>query len=360
MIKRIVACLLCISMVACSLAGCSNNSSNQQDNNSPNNQTQASSDNNSASSVKVGWYAPLVHDYFEKIKEGVEAYDNDSDTVSIEYTYGSADTQTQECETSKVEGLAAKGIQYFMCYPMESEGANNLYSELTSAGCKVINYAQPGTTPTTASFYIGTDTASRTIYQADEVLKLNGGSAKVLVIYEALESPYMQKAKATMDEYVKDHPEFEIVQECSGMSDTETAVSKITDAVAANADKIDAIVCIGYTCCVGLSRVLTDYYKTNPNAKHMIVVCNDIDEEIATAIKAGYIDKGMFEPLYAIGYIATQAIDLLAQGKEPKDDTYVISLDDIIVTKENADTYANGVKDYTQSVSDSLLEKYFK
>ena len=342
-ISVVVVFVLVVSLCACSTTS----------------QQNGESEEGGKDNITIGWYAPLVHDYFENIKAGVEAYEEENEGITIEYTYGSADSQTQEMETQTIESLAAKGVTNFLCYPMESEGANNLYKEITAAGCKVINYAQPGTTPTDATFYVGTDTASRTIWQAERVLEINGGSANVLVIYEALESPYMQVAKETMDQFCSEHPELNIVQECSGMSDTETAVSKITDALSANRNDIDGIVCIGYTCCVGLARVLTDYYATNPDADHITAVCNDVDAEISEAIKAGYIDEGLFEPLYTIGYISTMAMDLLAQGYESKGD-YVIGLEDVIVTKDNCENYSEGVTDYTKEVSDTLLETYFK
>lgn len=311
----------------------------------------------SENDLTIGWYAPLVHDYFELVKGGVEGFASEYG-VDVEYVYGSAETQAAENE--KVEALAGKGIKNFLIYPMDADGANGLYSELVGNDCHVISYGSETNLPTDATFYVGPSVEWEVTTQIEKLMDLMGGSGKVLVILEALENPNIQKSREIIMQYAEEHPEFEIVQECAGMSSTETAVTKISDAISGNANELDGILAVGTVCSIGLARVMNDYYVTNPDAKHIYTVLNAVDSEIAEAIEKETIDIALYQTTYSVGYVSAGLLYLMNQGYEPKEDAYRIELNDIIVTKENVGKYNTEDAPLAKETYEKLLDTYFQ
>ncbi len=308
-----------------------------------------------AADMTIGWYAPLVHSFFENVKSGVEAYAEEHG-VDVEYTYGSAETQA--AETEKLEALAGKGVKDFLVYPMDLDAANGVYDELTANGCNVINYAADTNKPTSASFFVGVDVYNRCTQQIEALFDMMGGEGNVLVVLEALESPNTQMAKKAYDDAIEKHSNITLLQECAGMNTVETATTKIQDALSANYGKIDGIVAYGTTCSAALSSLMGEYYANG--AERVQVMLTDTEPEVLEAIKAGDIDATISQPMFAYGYIGCALLQYMREGYVPKEDAYTVDFESVIVTGDNVETFSDDEYNLTMELYDRLTTDYLE
>lgn len=306
-----------------------------------------------AADITVGWYAPLVHSFFENVKSGVEAY-SEEHGIDVEYVYGSAETQAAENE--KLEALAGKGVKDFLVYPMDQDAANGLYDELSANGCNIVNYAADTNQPTEASFFVGVDVYNRCYKQIETLFDMMGKKGNLLIVLEALESPNTQLAKQAYEDALKEYPDITLLQECAGMNTVETATTKIQDALSANYGKIDGIVAYGTTCSAALSSLMGEYYENG--ADRVQVMLTDTEPEVLEAIKAGDIDATISQPMFAYGYIGCALLQYMWEGYVPKEDVYSIDFDSVIVTSENVDSFSEDEYNLTIDLYDRLTTDY--
>ena len=337
-LKKVLASVLCGAMVF-SLVGCGGAPAEE------------GGEEGGTAESKIAWYAPAPHPYFDEVKQGVEEFiENENTEVIIQI----GPDWTQASENEKVEALVAQGVTALSIYPCDAAGANGLYEEIhETKGVNVINFGTDTAKPSQAQFAVGTDVKQAAIDATEAVIEMMGGKGTILNVLEVLEDPNTALRKEGVEEAVANHPDVEIIQEIAGIKTQEDAVSKIESALTANLGKIDAIVCTGMISSVGMAQTLNDYYAKQGTDKHIYTVGIDTDAGVMKAIEEGVVDATIAQNNKGHGYISCMLLKKLGEGYKIKDGAYFVNSGNVLVTKDNMDSYAADL----QKVTDDILGK---
>ena len=309
-----------------------------------------------ASTLKMAWYAPAPHPYFDEVKKGVEKFAADT---GIEVIIQVGPDWTQASENEKVEALIAQGVNALSIYPCDASGANGLYQEIhDKMGVNVINFGSDTAHPTSASFAVATDVEQAAYDAAKGVIDMMGGKGNLLNVLEVLEDPNTALRKTGVERAAAEYPDVKIIQEIAGIKTQEEAVSKIESALSANAGKIDGIVCTGLVTSVGMTQTLTDYYAKQTDAKHIFAIGIDTDSGVIKGIEDGIIDATIAQNPIGHGYISCMLLKYLSEGYTVKEGAYFINSGNAIVTKDNLTTYAADLEKVTNDILASLTTEY--
>ncbi len=306
---------------------------------------------------KMAWYATVPHTYFQDVKVGVEAFEKDYG-VAVEKRFGPDWEQSSESEN--VEALASMGYRLFSVYPTDPSGANALYKELTQKGCHFINFGANTFEPTDAEFYVGTDVKAAAKTVCEELIKSMGGKGNIINVLEILEDSNTALRKQAIEEVISKYPDVHIIQEVSGTKNTEEAVQKISEALYANIDRVDGIICTGDTTSVGMAQVLSEYKKEG-RGKTIHSVGVNTDPIVVKAIKDGIMDKTIAQNSYGMGYISCLLLKYLHEGWESRTGGFQrIDTGIVIADKNNIDSINGRLIKMTEDIKASLEVKYLK
>ncbi|MGL1891570.1 MAG: sugar ABC transporter substrate-binding protein [Spirochaetaceae bacterium] len=304
---------------------------------------------------KIVWYASAVHPYFDSVQKGVEAF---SEATGIEVKTQIGPDWTQDSQTQNVEALAANGYNGFSIYPSDPSGANGLYEELTARGNFVVNFGTSTVQPTTASFAIATDVKYAAMVATEKLIELMGGKGNILNVLEVVTDANTVLRKEGIEEVVAKYPDVNIVQEIGDMTSIEEGMEKIENAMAANLDVLDGVICTGYTTTVAATAILSPYNQNN--SKRISFVGIDDDPAVLEAIRNGSIDATIAQNPYGHGYLSCQIISLLLDGYTPRANQYFINAGLAVVTKENIDTFSYDLSKVTTEIVATLTEVYLE
>ena len=102
---------------------------------------------------------------------------------------------------------------------------------------------------------------------------------------------------------------------------------------------MDAIVTTGGTASIALANALTDYYGSNPDAKHLSAATVDQSPEAMAAIEAGYLDHTLAQNGYGQGYLSCLTLTYLKQGWEPIEAGKHINSGSLKITEREPDHF---------------------
>ncbi len=302
---------------------------------------------------KIAWYASAVHPYFDGVKKGVEAFEKDTGITVLKQI---GPDWTQESETAGLEALVAKGYKGFSVYPSNASGVNAIYKEIQSAGGFAVNFGAPSQQPTPASFTVATDVKYAATLATQTLIKLMGNKGNILNVLEVMTDPNTVLRKEGVELAVKAMPGVKIIQEVADITSIEEATEKIQNAIAAQKDKIDGIVCTGYTTTVATAQILAEYNKTAKKKIRFIGI--DDDPVVVKAIKDGYIDATIAQNPYGHGYISCMLNKYLIDGYTVKAGAYMVNSGALVVTKANLDTYSSMLGAVTADILKKLEKDY--
>ena len=346
--KTLLSVLMVLSFLGVVLTGCGQA-------NTPN-QTPTGTQAPAASTAKIVWYVPAPHPFFEQQKIGVEQFKTETN-IQVQEQVGP--DWNQSSETSNVEALAAKGNKYFAIYPSDASGANSLYSELTKQGCAFINIGASSLQPTTASFCIATDVKKAAMDATENLIKLMGQKGNIINVLEVLNDPNTILRKQGIEEVVKKYPNVKIIQEISGMTSQQEAITKVGNALTANINKVDGIIATGMTTSVAVAQVLTDY-KAKGGSRTIHSIGIDTDPVVVKAIKDGVMDATISQNPIGQGYLSCMIFKLMSEGYTKIPGTYMIDSGTTLVTKANLDTYSTDIQKVTDQIKADLTTKYLE
>lgn len=173
-----------------------------------------------------------------------------------------------------------------------------------------------------------------------------------------LEDPNTALRKEGVEECVAAYPDVEIIQEIAGIKNQEGAVSKIESAMSAHGNEITGIVCTGMVTSVGMTQVLNDYYAKNPDAPHIYAIGIDTDSGVMQGIQDGVVDATIAQNNLGHGYISCMLLKYLGEGYSVKDGVYFVNSGNVIVTKDNIDSYQSDLDKTTEEILGSLTTDY--
>ena len=302
----------------------------------------------------LAWYVPAVHPFFDAVQKGVEAFENDTG-ITVHQQIGP--DWTQDSQTQNLEALAAKGFTGFSVYPSDASGANSIYSDLVDRGATVVSFGTSTLQPTKAAFAVATDVKVAAMQAAEELIKLMGAKGQILNVLEVITDANTILRKEGIEEVVAKYPDVSIIQEISDITSIEEATEKIDNAIAANREDIDGIICTGFTTTVASAQILN---VLNADSREIAFVGIDDDPVVLDAIRRGTIDMTVAQNPYGQGYISLMMNKLMSEGYTPKAGKYFVNSGIAMVTKDNVDTYAKDLTDVTNEILDTLTTEYLE
>ena len=300
---------------------------------------------------KLACYWPAPDTYFDSyVLKGIEAFEADYGQ-DVEWMIGT--DWTQDIENQSCEALAAQGYDLFMIFPADTTAANALFTELSDAGCEVVGYAGTSADPATYAVCYASDVYQMGYDSTKMLIEYMGGKGTLINVLENLNDVNTQKRQAGVEAAVAEYPDVTIVQTVGDIATVDEGFEKISDAIAANAG-VDAIVTTGGTASIALANALTDYYGSNPDAKHIYAATVDQSPEAMAAIEAGYLDHTLAQNGYGQGYLSCLTLTYLKQGWEPIEAGKHINSGSLKITKENLTTWEKDLQEVTQNIAASI------
>jgi ribose transport system substrate-binding protein len=302
---------------------------------------------------KIAWFAPIPHPYFDAVKKGIESWEKDSGII-VKKLIGQEWTQKNENEN--VEALAAMGYKAFSIYPADPTAANGLYEELVNRGIYVVNFGAKTTEPTPASFYVGTDIRQAALDAAEKLCELMNYKGNILNVLEIIADANTILRKTAIEEVVAKYPNVHIIREVADITTVEEGMRKIQDALAAQIEEIDGIICTGFTITIATTSILSEFHRAHPE-KYIHFVGIDDDPTVLKAIKEGLIDTTVAQNPWGTGYISVELCKRLLDGWTPKPGGYSVYAGHTFVTKDNVDKYFGELVDITKNIVKNLENK---
>jgi ribose transport system substrate-binding protein len=309
-----------------------------------------------AGNFKPVWYAPAPHPYFEDVRKGIEAFEQETG-ITVEKQIGP--DWNQDSQNQRMEALAAQGFNAFAVYPADASGANGLYEELTQRGINIVNFGTSTAQPTTAAFAVATDVKVAAMAATEELIKAMGGKGNIINVLEVLEDPNTALRKQGIEEVVAKYPDVKIIQEVAGMTSVDEATVKVADVLSANIDEVDGIIATGYTPSVAIAQALTEY-KSQGGERAIHAVGIDTDPIVMTAIKDGIMDGTIVQNPYGHGYLSLLLLQYLSEGYKPKADGYFVNAGFAYANQGNLETYSEDILKVTEQIKAELLDKYLE
>lgn len=303
--------------------------------------------------IKLAWYAPAPHPYFEIVKAGVEGFEED---YGLEVVKQIGPDWTQDSQSQNVLAIAAKGANGFSIFASDPSAANGLYEELTDRGIHVVSFGVETLQPTTASFYVGTQIKQAAMDACEELIKFMGGEGKILNVLGVIEDYNTTLRKEGIEEIVAKYPNVEIVSEIAGMTSPEVAMEKVENALAAHVNEINGIISTETNGTEAVSKVLSEYHEKGNRYIHFVGI--DSEPNTMKALKEGYIDGTMAQNPYGHGYISVLLLKYLREGWTPKEGAYKVNAGHFLITKENVETFEDDQLKITKSIAAELETKY--
>lgn len=306
--------------------------------------------------MKLAWYAPAPHAYFDEVKVGAEKFAKEQ---NVEVMIQIGPDWTQASENEKVEAMIAQGVTGLSIYPCDASGANGLYDEIkTQKGVKVVNFGTDTSAPSKADFAVATDVKQAAYDAAEAVIKQMGEKGNLVNVLEVLEDPNTTLRKKGVEEAVAKYPNVTLLQEVAGIKTQEEGVSKIESVLSANAGKVDGMVCTGQVSTAAMIQVLSDYYQQQGTDRHVFAIGIDTDAATLEGIRSGTIDATIAQNPVGHGYISLMLLKYMHEGYAPKEGVYFINTGSALVTKDNIDTFAGDLEKVTQDILGKLTTDY--
>lgn len=298
---------------------------------------------------KISWFAPIPHPYFESVKGGIESWEEDN---GIEVKKVLGQEWTQENENENVEALAAQGYEAFFIYPTDPTAANGLYEELVDRGIYVVNFGAKTTEPTPASFYVGTDIRQAAFDGAEKLCELLNYKGNILNVLEVIADSNTILRKDAIEEVAAKYPDIHIIREIADMQTVEESMEKIQNALSAQVEEIDGIICTGFTTTIAATSILSEFHDTHDRYIHFVGI--DDDPTVLDAIKKGLIDTTVAQNPWGTGYVSAELCKRLLDGWTPKTGGYAVYAGHVLVTKDNVDAYFDELVDLTMDIVDGI------
>lgn len=302
----------------------------------------------------IVWYGNAVHPYISEVRKGAEAFAKDSG-VPVYCTVGQE--WTQDNQNVNVEALSTAGYKGFSLFPGDAVGANALFKLLRDHGQNVVAYGAQPSLPTPVPFTVGTDIKGAAMTATEELIRLMGGSGRILNLLENSTDVNTHARDEGIREVVAKHPGVEIIQTLSDMIKMGDATTKLQSALAARAGEIDGIIATGFNPSVAAASTLAEWNK-DPTHKYIHFVGIDTDSTVIGAIRDGRIDETIAQNPFGHGYLSCMLLHLLNDGWTPRQPYQFINSGIVIVNRDNVDSYAAKVRKMTSDLAAELKTRY--
>jgi ribose transport system substrate-binding protein len=301
-------------------------------------------------------YEPLPHPYCSAVGEGAKAYAKEHG-IGVRVVVGQESTMANL--NQNIESLYTVGHKAFAFIPVDPAGAKGLFARLKAGGRFAVAYGAQPAAGSDTPFAVATDTQEAATLAAEKLVQLMGFKGRILNVLESLTDANTPIRKSAVEGVVARYPGAQIIQTIGDVTTEQKAREKIESALVARGDEVDAVICTGYTTTVAAGVLLAGHNR-QPGAKRIYFVGLDTDERVLAAIREGAIDMTLAQNPFGHGYISCALLDLLLQGWQPKRDYQFIDAGCVPVTKENVDSFQNGIEAMTRTIVSDLKTKYLQ
>ncbi len=301
-------------------------------------------------------YEVLPHPYFTGVSKGGEALAKDQHT-SVRVLVGQESSQANV--NANIESMFALGYKAFSIYPVDPAGSKGLFARLHQGGRFVVAYGAQPEKGTETPFAVATDTKKAASLAAEKLIEFMGGKGRILNVLESLTDANTPIRRAAIEDVVAKHPGVEIIQTIGDVTTEQKAREKIESALVARGDEVDGVICTGYTTTVAAATLLSEHNR-KPRAKIIRFVGLDTDDRVLEAIRSGSVDATLAQNPFGHGYITCALLDLLLHGWEPTADYQFIDSGCVVVTKDNVDSFQQGIETMTKAIVGDLKTKYLR
>ena len=302
----------------------------------------------------VVWYGMMPHPYISEVEIGAKAAAADG---GFDLLTSVGQEWTQDNESANVKAMSTRGHKAFSVFPGDPAGANGLFGQLTRNGQSVIAYGAEPNLPTPASFTVATDISVAATEAAEELVRLMGGKGNILNVLETVTDVNTQKRDQAVNAVADANDAVKVIQTISDMSQVSVAKEKIQSALAARGAEIDGIITTGYNPTIAAAAVLTEWHK-NPDNKRIRFVGIDTGESVLEAIRNGSIDATMAQNPFGHGYISCTLLSKMVEGWTVTSPYQFINAGNLIVNKDNVDSYAETIRTITDGIVADIETKY--
>jgi ribose transport system substrate-binding protein len=301
------------------------------------------------------WYGLMPHPYMNQVEDGAKSYAKDSG-VPIATQVGQEWTQANESQN--IETQATMGFKGFSCFPGDPDGANNLFRELKAHGQWVVAYGGKPKEPTPASFVVATDIPGAASEACEKLIQTIGDKGNIIDVLETVTDVNTILREKAVEATVAKHPNVHIIQTINDMTQQDVAMAKINDTMTALGDQVDGIIATGYNPTVAAALILKKW-NADKSHKYIHFVGIDTDQSVLNAIRDGSIDATIAQNPFGHGYISCAILKMvIVDGYKPRQDYQFINAGDIVVTKDNIDTFSTDMRKITDGIIADLPVKY--
>jgi len=293
----------------------------------------------------------VLHPYFAPMEFSAKDY---MEQTGIKTEYRATQHFDQEEANVIIEGMLALGYNGFAMWPGHPESVNATITELVNDGFPVVLIAGPAKLPTDASLCIATDVGASAAQATENLIKALGGKGNILNLLGQLSDPNTLIRKKAIEGVIEKYPDVHLLAEIAEIDHFEAATTKIDAFLSSRGDEVDGMVSTAYVATVVAAEALTEI-----GDKRIKFVGIDDDPKVITAIKEGYVTGTMTQSPYGQAFVGLEALKLLKSGYTVKDDVYFIDSGFFMITKDNADTYAEIIKENAMKMLNSLEKDYF-
>lgn len=282
----------------------------------------------SVEDVSIGVsFGQNVHPFFKAMQNGIEdaCADYGIDSISIQ----SADSSLEK-QVTQIENLTTSGISSLLVNPYDSEGVSVATQSAIDAGVSVfsMDISITGAEPT---YHIASDNEKIGALLAERLDEMLGGEGKIAILVEPSVSSLKDRQKG-FEDYIRENTSIEIVAEQLGAIERTDALEAAETVLQAHSD-IQAFVGINENSAMGIASAIQ---SAGLSDQGIIVTGVDATEDVMNGIKDGYIDYGVAQNPYQMGYMSVQNAIRVANGEEVDS---VIQLDCEYMTAGNIDYY---------------------
>lgn len=261
-----------------------------------------------------------------------------------------------------IDGLVAGGVNGIGMFPSDAVAGNAKITELVDMGINVVTLGGSPATPSDASFCYATDVGASVAFATQAIideLKAQGKTeGKLLHLCSSLADTNTQKRQVAITEVLAkpENAGFTLEWELADTDATEPAEEAISSMYASYVDQVDGIVCTGYVNAQVLGKTMNER-GTNDG---IVAIGIDDSADVLSSIANGYMYGTMTQSAWAMGYVGTYAMKLLADGYTIKEDTpFFIDSGYFLLDQDGLATYDDTQKKMAYDFVSTMADKYF-
>lgn len=315
--KKIIALVLAVLLVAACFTGC--NQSGKDDNKGGGKNIVVILKNNTAP-------------FFISVAEGAKAAGEALGyNVTVKTPVDTAEGSGNEQQSQLAEEAIVSGADCVVMCPVDSEAIIPATKKINDAGIPVVNLNTRISDDTQYKTFVGLENFNQGYDTAKALFEGMGGKGTLFIIEGSTGAQTsidrVKGCQAALEEY----PEITVVAQQSANYSRAEAMNVVQNLLQSYPD-VNAIFCCNDEMALGSAEAVNAVGKTG----QILISGQDANDDAVTALKNGEIFATSFGDPYMQGYTAVQAAVDVLEGKEVQ---AFYEVKTKVVTKENVDTF---------------------